>query len=534
MKYTLTVIDTKSIQKYIFGTNKLQQNAGASYLVDCATKNWVVDCLPRPHNVIDIDATDTGKKFSEQKIEDGKLASELLYTGGGNAVVLFKNRDLAVEFAGSLTRKVIQKAPGLEIILVHRDIDWQNESLNDVLQQAMEDLAKRKADRFTSTPQLGLGVTASCVYTGLPAVDYEKDTEKDTGRIISAEVKAQIEAAEEAHKRLENLLGLNDYKIPKDFEDFGRTRGESSYIAVVHIDGNQMGMRIKDYIQQNSSDNSLISALRKFSNSIEKTAQEVLKKTTGLLVNAIEQDEKGNKKIAGTIELRENKIPFRPIVFGGDDLTFVCDGRLGLTLASYYLRESSKSNLEDEKPFYCRAGVAVIKTRFPFARGYALAEELCASAKKRIAELRDLGEDSATAMDWHFATGGQLEDLESVRKREYTVKEGELLYMRPVSLFCDSEDWRSWTTFEKIVREFKEGEKWKDRRNKVKALRETLRTGSGEAVEYFLKAYSLTGLPDIPGMPEMKRRGWQAGRCGYFDAIEAMDFYISLEEEVVP
>ena len=88
MKYTLTVIDTKSIQKYIFGTNKLQQNAGASYLVDCATKNWVVDCLPRPHNVIDIDATDTGKKFSEQKIEDGKLASELLYTGSGNAVVL--------------------------------------------------------------------------------------------------------------------------------------------------------------------------------------------------------------------------------------------------------------------------------------------------------------------------------------------------------------------------------------------------------------------------------------------------------------
>lgn len=530
-KYTLTVIDTKSIQKYIFGTNKLQQNAGASYLVDCTTRYWVVDCLPRPHNVIDIDATEMDKKISGQKIEDGKLASELLYTGGGNAVVLFKNRDLAVEFAGSLTRRVIQKAPGLEIILVHRDIDWQNESLNDVLQQAMEDLAKRKADRFTSTPQLGLGVTASCVYTGLPAVDYEKDT----GRIISAEVKAKTDAAEEAHKRLENLLGLNDYKIPKDFEDFGRTRGESSYIAVVHIDGNQMGMRIKKYIQQNSPDNrSLIDAQRKFSNSIEKTAQEVLKKTTGLLVKAIKPDEKGSKKIAGTIELRENKIPFRPIVLGGDDLTFASDGRLGLTLASYYLRESSKKNLVDKKPFYCRAGVAVIKTRFPFARGYALAEELCASAKKRIAELRDPGEDDATVMDWHFAAGGLLEDLEAIRKREYTVKKGEFLYMRPVSLSCDSKDWRSWTTFERLVREFKEGETWKDRRNKVKALRETLRIGSGEAVEYFLKAYNLTRLPDIPEMPEMSRRGWQAGRCGYFDAIEAMDFYIPLEERVAP
>jgi hypothetical protein len=35
-------------------------------------------------------------------------------------------------------------------------------------------------------------------------------------------------------------------------------------------------------------------------------------------------------------------------------------------------------------------------------------------------------------------------------------------------------------------------------------------------------------------MPEMSRRGWQAGRCGYFDAIEAMDFYIPLEERVAP
>ena len=30
--------------------------------------------------------------------------------------------------------------------------------------------------------------------------------------------------------------------------------------------------------------------------------------------------------------------PLRPIVFGGDDLTFVCHGRIGLALAARYLQ----------------------------------------------------------------------------------------------------------------------------------------------------------------------------------------------------
>lgn len=523
-QYTLTVVDTKGIQSYIFGTNSLRQNVGASYLMDCATRYWVVDCLPKPHNVINIDAA-PDERLSSQKIEEVGLSAELLYAGGGNAVILFDSRGSAVEFTRRLTRKALQEAPGLEIALVHKGFDWETDRLKDVLRQAMDTLAERKADQSASTPRLGLGVTAACVYTGLPAVDIEPNEK----HLISAEVKAKIEAAEKANERLEKILDLKDYKIPRDFENFGRTRGESSYIAIVHTDGNQMGERIKNYTNQHSSTNrNLIAAQRDFSNSIEKTALEVLKKATALLVDCVRTDDKGNKKIADTIELRENNIPFRPIVFGGDDMTFVCDGRLGLALTAFYLREFSKRELADEKPAYCRAGVAVVKTRFPFARGYALAEELCASAKKRITELRDLREDGATAMDWHFAAGGLLDDLEAVRKREYTVQGGNLLYMRPVSLSYDAKEWRSWTTFERIVQEFKR-EPWKDRRNKVKALREILRTGSGDTVQYFLNVYGLTELPSIPEMPEMKTRGWQGGHCGYFDAIEAMDFYIPLE-----
>ena len=338
--------------------------------------------------------------------------------------------------------------------------------------------------------------------------------------MISAEVEAKLDVVQEANERLKGLLDLKNYDVPLDFDDFGRTKGESSYIAIVHTDGNRMGERIINYLEQHSSTNrSLIAAQRDFSNSIEDTALEVLVKTMQKLIACINEDE---KKIAGIIEVKNNKLPFRPIVFGGDDLTFVCEGRLGLSLTAYYLRELSKRKLADNKPAYCRAGVALVKTHFPFARGYALAEELCASAKKRVNELRDLGEEGATALDWHFATAGLLDNLETIRKREFTVQEGMRLNLRPLSLFCDA-DWRSWTNFEKIVQAFNE-EPWIDRRNKIKALREILRTGSGDAVKHFLTAHSLPALPDIPENAGHENSGFQGKYCGYFDAIEALIF----------
>ena len=69
-RYTLTVVDTTGIQEYIFGTNNLQQNVGASYLVECATWKWAVETLPTNHNVRDPDGE---SPFADQAIEDGAL-----------------------------------------------------------------------------------------------------------------------------------------------------------------------------------------------------------------------------------------------------------------------------------------------------------------------------------------------------------------------------------------------------------------------------------------------------------------------------
>lgn len=232
------------------------------------------------------------------------------------------------------------------------------------------------------------------------------------------------------------------------------------------------------------------------------------------------------------IELQDNILPFRPIVFGGDDATFICDGRLGLDLAAHYLQIFSNHSLPDDgKPAYCRGGIAVVKTHYPFSRAYALAEDLCKSAKEYITKRQQMpyNEGGLTAMDWHFAVSGLARDLKDVRKREYVSVEGDPLLMRPVRLSDPKKDWQSWDMFLKVVSEFQsEDGPWSDRRNKIKLLQNALRAGSAGA-EQFLKVYNPSGLPEIPKRPDMTMKGWQGGRCGYFDAIEAMDFLVLME-----
>ena len=74
---------------------------------------------------------------------------------------------------------------------------------------------------------------------------------------------AKLEAVEEANNRLERdlfekitfseevktILGDDSDKlyVPLGFDNLGRSEGDTSFIDVVHTDGNGMGKRIRDF-----------------------------------------------------------------------------------------------------------------------------------------------------------------------------------------------------------------------------------------------------------------------------------------------
>ncbi|PXF59091.1 MAG: hypothetical protein C4B59_12135 [Candidatus Methanogaster sp.] len=517
-EYTVTMIDTAGIQNYIFGSNNLQHNVGASWLVHCATNDWVFEGL------VELGKTNVDIKGNidpDAAIENSGLNSELVYAGGGNTVILFRGKELAIKFTKQITRRVLVKAPGLQLVVCHTDFDWDKPQLTQAVLDTVCDVNKKKHNRGVSSHVLGLGVTADCQYTGLPAVDIHPESGSNPKKNvrISGEIAAKWRSFKDANKELQKKFPLHDEYLEyvSNFNDFG-TKHESSYIAVVHTDGNGMGKRVQAISNKYSADNrEYVKAIRAFSESVEEQTKKALDASISQLTESID-----NGKI-GDVNIRDNKLPFRPIVFGGDDVTFVCDGRLGLTLTEFYLRKltSQDSKLSDKEPISARAGIAIVKSHYPFSRAVTLAEDLAKSAKNYI-NGRDI-----SAMDWHFAASGPIGSLDDIRKREYTVDDGEL-YMRPLCLGESvGADWHSWDIFTAIIGEFKRD--WSDRRNKLMDLREALRAGP-ETVEQFVTAYEPHRLPEIKNNPTSSRRtGWVDQRCTCFDAIEAMDFFIPLK-----
>jgi hypothetical protein len=533
------MLDIADIQGYIFGSNNLQQNLGASELVTQATRRWIFevlrDDLKLPHNGV---KTNDWLDYAilDKKDVAHELAVEVIYAGGGNAALLFAKDDDCRKFVRQWTRRVFEEARGLQPVVKSTPIDWTKDVLKDKLENLRHDLYDGKVNTTPAAPLLGLGVTAACVFTGLPATKVEDD------QLISTEAKHKIKVRKEADERLRKVL-LEDEQIKKllgekkinlefvyNFDEFG-TRDEFSYMAVIHADGNRMGERIKTRLNQFDTprqNDACVIAWRNFSKQLQDAAKQALQKTVAQLL------------IIGECDADEC-LPFRPIVFGGDDVTFVSDGRLGLSLASAYLQEFTKQKLADGEPASARAGVAIMKSHFPFSRSYELADRLCDSAKERREKLRhDHGVVDAVTMDWHFSTTGIVSDLEEIRQREYTVTAGEL-FMRPIVLprsedneILRAREWRTWSTFNELVRYFKEDAEWKNRRNKAKALREALRAGP-EAVELFLVNYirskdaKTKGLLPIEPIPYAADKGWEGPQCVYFDAIEAMDFFTALE-----
>ena len=547
-----TALDTTGIQSYIFGSNRLRENIGASYLVSQTTEQWARDALIQLGEQVGqpIYPYDPAKNdSSEPRIQTGEVIGELFYAGGGNTTLLFTDIKYAIQFTQILSVRMLKEAPGIQLVVAHQSFNWSgNTALNDVFETLMgSQLPAKKQMQNPSAPLLGLGVTADCQSTQLVAVDLAQsrtadgrkkyDVPDDNDYRISREIAEKLKSVTKANLHLRDTVfksAPSQYEIPRDFDDFGRAKGDISYIAVVHADGNNMGQRFQDYGKGRSNADYII-AMRKLSHSINQAGIRALETLTQQLLATIRTDDNGTQAIKtqyGTIPLHKRYLPFRPLVYGGDDVTFVCDARLSLDLATAYLQAFEAQPAADGKPLHACAGISIVKVHYPFARAYQTSESLCQTAKKYVRESVNKNlKGSFSALDWHIATSGLIGTVAEIRQRKYTVAAG-VLTMRPIRLQSDGSDWRTWEGFGNIVNQFKEHPDWADRQNKIFALREVLRKGD-KAVKEFLITYKLQSLPAFPETNSNEPRklaeaGWVNERCGYFDAIESMDFYSAL------
>lgn len=549
----LLIVDTSGIQSYVFGTNRLRDNIGASFLVAQATEDAALARVPTPNNV----RAGTGELDDARRIEDAAtpdrpaLAMEVLYSGGGNLVALFRRAEDAAAFARTLSVWALTAAPGLQLVVAGVPFVWED-SMADGIDRLIAALAREKSSRPASSPLLGLAVTEECASTGLPAVGMAPPIGDDLAYPASAETLAKLAAARRetrpspADERLDRSAHPPEgYEYPADFDELGGTLDEHSYVAVVHADGDGVGQRIAAIgaaHREPAQNRAYVKALRNFSRALRAAASAALQ---GTLASIGEPGEViVHERLPNVaVHLRTNRrtgrrfLPFRPLVFGGDDLTFVCDGRLGLALAVDYLeRFGAETSVRDAcvdpasgRALSACAGVAIVKTHYPFARAYELADELCRSAKRYRRSTGQVG----SFLDWHVAQSGLAGTIDDIRRRELAVHGygPDALTTRPVAVGENAVDPRhAWPVVASGIEAFQD-EKWTGRRNKMKSLRDALRGGPGR-VEQFLTDFRLPALPALP-IPtaiygDYNRRGWAGDRCVYFDALELADWYLPI------
>ncbi len=394
MDVHLVLIETSSNQAFIFATNKLRENVGASELIYRTGTQYVLEAVEEAGGpaLWDTDAAELRNRLrdpsSNPPIEDGKGSVEVVVSASGKALLLVRDRATAERIVAEVTTRALEQAPGLAVhgAIVPMDLDADN--LHEKIGQVHVEHTRLRAElpgpesRFQRLP-----VVAECRTSGLPAM--RTVTRRRDGVPRGEEGPA-------AHSTLAKIEARDwwEQRAVQLFERHGLAAGvagsldalePAQWIAVVHADGNGLGqvfLRFDKAISKQptggrSWNREYIDRVRRFSIALDEC-------TETAFCRAVKQ--------AVPLD-RHGRYPIVPLVLGGDDLTVIVAGRYALEFTAEFLRcfvEQARANQDiasivqsiSERPLTASAGVAVIKPHFPFHAAYDLAESLLREAKK--------------------------------------------------------------------------------------------------------------------------------------------------------
>lgn len=452
--WCLTLFDTAGIQEYVFGSNRLRENTGGSYLVQQALGDRLRDaCRAATHDRLvwpDHDAEPAPAALPS----DPEIDAELIFEGGGKAAVLFRSRELAVSVVHAWSRGLLLHCPGLRVAVAHADCG--PDSLKRAWLDCHRRLAESKDAGGPAPPLQGISLTRACRSTGLASAGWSAPEQVDTSadnprgraaRCLSPVAALRLGASGNASGWLRRQfpeVADGGFTFTDDVERLGQKDGEQS-LAVVHADGNGLGKRLTTLIDQAGDDDALVRGVRAFAKGVRTASHTALRETLAWLMDRYPQLPSRHPAFRVCQDGGAAVLPLRPIVFGGDDVTFVCHGRLGLALAARYLERFAAQRLPDDQPLSACAGVAIVHTRAPFSRAYQMADELCRSAKGRSRK-----REGTSWLDAHVALDSLGEPLDQVRRRRYARADARLDW-RPWQVAPEGEDGSPWSEFVKLV-----------------------------------------------------------------------------------
>lgn len=432
-KYALAMYDVRGKQEYIFKTNKLKEIVGGSCIIRDCFKEYLFpsaeeymrrkakkegmplsddavcgiynynDSEKEPEHISEINK---GKEFSqkafERMMQDEKCAAryagEVVYEGGGNFFVLYKDKETCIEINKIFTRKLLKELYTLKVLCTY--IELENGLVNFIedRKKLYEKHRISEAEESVICPVNTLPFVQVDEVTSLPLTKYNENTRKK----VSTEAEAKL---------AKHLDVYNEKYGEKDLDKLVTRKGEESLLAVVYIDGNNMGAKVQNVLGTETSYDQCVKKLRETSEFIQKNYVEDRIKDIDQM---LEEKAKKGKKKAGK----------RLVVFAGDEINLICNARDAYDIAKTYLKGLHQVSWKDStEPCSACAGIAIFHSHAPYAQAYKIAEECCESGKTRMKKLEKAREKEGKSkevcyIDVHYCQKGIGMSLDDIREKE--------------------------------------------------------------------------------------------------------------------
>ncbi len=472
----LVLIETSGNQQFIFATNRLRENVGASQLTLDVGTSSVMSCLRSA-----VPGTPSFGSPREFRAWLGDLPGSATLAGGssvepimctsGKALLLASSQETGRRIVQEVTRKALSDAPGLHVSGALVETDLAAEPVSAAIRRLHEEHERvRWSLAGPAGRMLRLPVIEECATSGLPAEEFDEDDLKardagKKGQPKSAVSVAKERAAREAMRRMGVLRSERGeaLHLASKTDDLAEIEDSLDWLGVIHADGNGLGALFLKFhraigVDGPEGNEHYIDQLRKFSVALDACAERVFcealleQARTGLLQPRLLRDRRRRR----WLELW----PVVPIVLGGDDLTLICAGELAIPLARTYLEkfEEVTGDPEFEGGIISKiaqggglgdhlsacAGIAVVKPHFPFHAAYGLAGKLADSAKRVKQKMRLNGAAvPCSALDFHLHHDSSGADLNEIRARMVpVVDDGRTRLFRRPYVVTPSDNWQ--------------------------------------------------------------------------------------------
>jgi hypothetical protein len=456
----LVLLETASNQRYIFATNKLRENVGASELTYQVGTKLVCDAVKKLFTEREVSKDLTKEPAIDNPASKGV---EVIIATSGKALLLVNDRTMAEKIIAHVTTAALKTMPGLTVHGAIADVAGDLSDIHDAV-GAVHHKIEEVRSQIPSNEQrfLRLPWMASCATSGLPAskmyLHESLRTKPDELKPHSCLSIKKQERSNDGRDRLEKTIQSvkPNVKFMGNINELEKKFKETRWLAIIHADGNGLGeifMHFADHLglKRNSDEGKTFKSkedARKYLDTYRKFSLALDVCTINAAGFAIENFQNSfladYKKRTG----KETKdIPFIPLILGGDDLTVICDGEYALKFTKDFLEqfeeeirnqpvisEIAQKAFGRDKLGIC-AGIAIVKPHYPFHQAYELAEQLLKSAKKVKEKIQHqhngkVVSTPTSALDFHILYDSKSSELDELRKK-ITINETDVLTAKP-------------------------------------------------------------------------------------------------------